>query len=85
MPRARSTTPRDRNLHFSIGLFFEVSPVFFFLTFFPGLLCRRKMWRKSPDFRAEKKAQNAVMSVAVMAFFGPFPIVYRKWGNLRAP
>ena len=29
------------------------------------------MWRKSPDFRAEKKAQNPVTSLAVMFFSVP--------------
>ena len=30
-----------------------------------------QMWRKLPDFQAEKKAQDPVTSVAVMVFFGP--------------
>ena len=29
------------------------------------------MWRKLPDFRAEKKAQNPVTSLAVMVFSVP--------------
>ena len=29
------------------------------------------MWRKLPDFQVEKKAQNAVTSLAVMVFSVP--------------
>ena len=39
------------------------------------------MWRKLPDFRAEKKVQNPVTSVAVMVF--SVPIFSNYLGDFR--